>query len=251
LVRPAVPCQQSIRNSRPDVTGKGERVVRIAGFDFQQFGQLFLGKRFCAQPVNRLKIILLCITAAITYGVLHDQVTARLCIEYFTVAHPPYFSATSPTMVGLCWGIAATAGIGILFGVLLALVAHGGNEAPLPASQLLRPVARLLAMMALSALAAGVCGYFLAQGGAISIPAAFANVIPQERHNHFMAVWFAHGASYLVGLSGGGYLVLGIWRARGKPAVLPLIPRSPGAVVRTAVVVVVAVYVLWICLGRQ
>jgi hypothetical protein len=28
-----------------------------------------------------LRIVLLCIAAAIVYGVVHDQVTARICIE--------------------------------------------------------------------------------------------------------------------------------------------------------------------------
>jgi hypothetical protein len=196
--------------------------------------------------VNRARIILLCIAAAITYGVLHDQVTARLCIEYFTVAHPPLFSATSPTMVALCWGVAATVGIGTIFGVLLALVAHAGSGPPLAASRLLRPVIKLLAMMAVSALFAGMCGYFLAQHGTISIPDDLGDSIPQSRRHEFMAVWFAHGASYLVGLSGGAFLVYSVWRSRGRPAILSLYPRSPTAVIRAAVVVILAAYVFWI-----
>ena len=38
-----------------------------------------------------LKIAGLCILSAIFYGVLHDQVTARVCVEYFTIGHPPIF----------------------------------------------------------------------------------------------------------------------------------------------------------------
>jgi hypothetical protein len=201
--------------------------------------------------MNRAKIILLCVAAAITYGVSHDQVTARLCIEYFTVAHPPLFSATSPTMVGLCWGVAATFGIGTALGVLLALAADVGNQPPLPASQLLRPVAKLLAAMAISALIAGVCGYFLAERGTISIPADFADAIPREHHHRFMAVWFAHGASYLAGLGGGGFLVFNIWRARGRPAVISLFPRSPGGAIRAVVIVIVAAVVLWLRFGTR
>jgi len=36
-------------------------------------------------------IVLLCIVAAVVYGVVHDQVTARVCVEYFTIGHPPVF----------------------------------------------------------------------------------------------------------------------------------------------------------------
>lgn len=32
-----------------------------------------------------LALILLSILAAITYGIIHDQITARICLEYFDV----------------------------------------------------------------------------------------------------------------------------------------------------------------------
>jgi hypothetical protein len=35
--------------------------------------------------VQCLKIIMLCLLAAIAYGILHDQVTARVRVEYFTI----------------------------------------------------------------------------------------------------------------------------------------------------------------------
>lgn len=38
--------------------------------------------------IESLKIVLLCIVAAIVYGILHDQVTARVCAEYFAIGHP-------------------------------------------------------------------------------------------------------------------------------------------------------------------
>jgi hypothetical protein len=39
--------------------------------------------------MESVKIIALCVGAAIAYGVLQDQVTARVCVEYFTIGHPP------------------------------------------------------------------------------------------------------------------------------------------------------------------
>src|ERR1044071_7564566 len=38
-----------------------------------------------------LRIVALALGAAILNGVLHDQVTARICVEYFTIGHPPLF----------------------------------------------------------------------------------------------------------------------------------------------------------------
>lgn len=201
--------------------------------------------------MNRAKIILLCVLAAITYGVLHDQITARLCLEYFTVAHPPLFPDTSPTVVALCWGIAATIGIGTVLGILLSLVAHSGSEPPIPASQLRAPVARLLGLMALAAFIAGVSGFFIARHGVVSIPADLAIAIPRARHHLFIAVWFAHGASYLVGLAGGAFLIFRVWRARGRVVVISLVPQSPLAAIRTTLIAGLAAYILWLCFGAN
>ena len=49
-------------------------------------------------------IIGLAICAAVVYGVLHDQVTARICIEYFTIGHPRLIDSDSPTVLGLLAG---------------------------------------------------------------------------------------------------------------------------------------------------
>jgi hypothetical protein len=40
-------------------------------------------------PMEFAKIVLVCIFASIVYGIAHDQVTARICVQYFTVFHPP------------------------------------------------------------------------------------------------------------------------------------------------------------------
>lgn len=53
-------------------------------------------------------IIALALLAGITYGILHDQVTARVCVEYFTIGHPKIFPTTSPTLLAIGWGIVAT-----------------------------------------------------------------------------------------------------------------------------------------------
>jgi hypothetical protein len=60
--------------------------------------------------------------------------------------------------------------------------------------------------MAASAFTAGVVGYQLSHRSFISIPAALAEVVPVHKHDRFMAVWFAHGTSYLIGLAGGAFL---------------------------------------------
>ena len=114
--------------------------------------------------MKNAQVILLSILAACAYGVIHDQITIRLCLEYFTVAHPPLFHTTSPTLLALCWGVAATAGIGAVLGMVLALVSQSG-PAPYPISRVARLILLLLTAMAGSAVVAGVVGYQLSQRG--------------------------------------------------------------------------------------
>ena len=39
--------------------------------------------------MEELKIIAMCVIAAVAYGIAHDSITTRVCLEYFTVFHPP------------------------------------------------------------------------------------------------------------------------------------------------------------------
>ena len=38
--------------------------------------------------MSGIRIIGLSIALCIVYRVLHDQITARICVEYFTIGHP-------------------------------------------------------------------------------------------------------------------------------------------------------------------
>ena len=155
-----------------------------------------------------LKIALLCVVAACCYGILHDQVTARVCVEYFTVAHDPVFQTTSPTLLGLGWGIIATWWVGAILGTLLACSARLGYPPYTTARELVRPVIVLMVVCAVCALAAGITGYMLANAGTIRVPPWIAKWIPPERHARFMADAWAHNASYGAGFLGGVILCI-------------------------------------------
>src|SRR4051794_29303837 len=100
-------------------------------------------------------IVVLCIVSAVAYGVVHDQITARICIEYFTVFHPPVFATDSPTLQGLGWGVIATWWVGLLLGLPLVLAARFGGRPVRSVRTLVRPIATLLATMGAGACAAG------------------------------------------------------------------------------------------------
>lgn len=42
--------------------------------------------------MQAILVVLLCVTSAVAYGVVHDQITARVCVEYFTIDHLPVFT---------------------------------------------------------------------------------------------------------------------------------------------------------------
>src|ERR1700745_506636 len=115
--------------------------------------------------MEALKIAITCVLAAVVYGIVHDQFTARICIEYFTIFHPPLFHTQSPTLLGIGWGIVATWWVGAFFAVPMILAARAGRRPVLPALELLPSIAILLAFMAAIAMLSGITGYALARSG--------------------------------------------------------------------------------------
>ena len=179
-----------------------------------------MGSGFLLQPVSAaevFKIILLCIASAVSYGILHDQVTARVCVEYFTIGHPPLVDTESPTLLAFAWGFVATWWAGAILGVPAALLSQLGSWPKLSAAGLLRPIAVLLAVMACSALLAGVTFYWLAITNRMILLDSLAEDIPASKHAAFIADSGAHLASYGVGFVGGitvcGWIVFHRWRA--------------------------------------
>jgi hypothetical protein len=156
--------------------------------------------------IESSKIVFVCIIAAVLYGVVHDQITARICLEYFTVFHPPVFVTQSPTLLAFGWGIIATWWMGAFLGVLLALAARAGSYPKLSAINLLKPIGKLL----------GLLGFVLTQRGIVSPPPWVALSLPQEAHARFMADWWTHNASYAVAFFGGIALCILQYRKRIK-----------------------------------
>ncbi len=161
-----------------------------------------------------LKIIVLAVLAAVVYGILHDQVTARVCVAYFTIAHPPVFATDSPTLLALGWGILGTWWVGFVLGIPAAALAQFGRAPKLRAGQLIRPLGLLFAAMACTALLAGVAGYLLAGSGCIVPFEPMASRIPPAKHGAFVAVAAAHLTSYGTGILGGLILCIWIWWQR-------------------------------------
>jgi hypothetical protein len=169
-----------------------------------------------------VKIVLFSIGVAITYGVLQDQITARVCVEYFTVGHPSLLGTRDPTVLGFAWGIIATWWVGLPLGVLLALVARLGPWPGLTIRDVWRPILTLMLGVGLTSMLAGLVGYILARSGDASIPYYYAASVPQVRQALFVADAWAHENAYTVGTVGGVVVCVWAWCRRGHTTIRQL-----------------------------
>ena len=168
--------------------------------------------------MESLKIVAFSVAAAICYGILHDQVTAQVCVEYFTVAHPPVFPTQSPIWLSIGWGVIATWWVGMPLGALLSAAARIGDNPKLCAAELRRPIVLLMACCGLLAMLTGLIGAALVSASVVPVPGGWAEAIPPERHVAFSFAAWAHTASYLTGAVGGLFLVGRTAWLRGRSA---------------------------------
>ncbi len=161
-----------------------------------------------------LKIVLLCIVGAVAYGLTMDQITARICVEYFSIGHPPIFHTESPTFLALGWGVLATWWVGLILGVGLGAAARAGGRPVVQARELSRPIVLLMLSTGLSAVLAGVVGHALAKSGTVWLVGPLATRVPKEKHVAFLTDAWAHSVAYLAAFVGGGWLCIRTWRRR-------------------------------------
>lgn len=166
--------------------------------------------------MESLKIIAVGVAAAVVYGVLHDQVTARVCVEYFTIGHPRVFPTTSPTLLALGWGVIATWWVGLPLGMCVALAARFGKRPKISPRELLKPVGVLLLSMASVSLIAGTAGYFCARAGGVILLEPLAFEVPRDKHVAFLADLWAHDAAYASAFLGGMALCFWVLRRRHR-----------------------------------
>lgn len=170
-------------------------------------------KRLASTSKEALQIIFLAIGATIAYGIVMDQITIRICPEYFTVAHPHILNTGSLTLLALAWGVVATWWAGAIAGIVFALAARAGSPAKLTWQHFVRPALVLLAVMAACAVAVGFAGDWMASTGQIPAVQAWGSLLPMEKHAAFMADLFAHAMSYFVGAVGALIVALAAaWR---------------------------------------
>lgn len=160
------------------------------------------------EAAEAAKIVAFSTAAAVVYGILHDQITAHVCVEYFSIAHPPVFDTTSPFLLALGWGVIATWWVGLPLGLGLAAAARLGRGRRRGLAQLRGSILKLMAFGGLAALVCGVLGAGLVANGLAPVPGGWGAILPRDRHVPFAFDAWAHMASYGFGALGGLFLIL-------------------------------------------
>lgn len=166
--------------------------------------------------MQALAIVALCTLAAIVYGIVHDSITTRICIEYFTIGHPRVVASESPAVLALVWGVLATWWVGTALGCLWALAARAGPRPKFGVRRFVKPLVLLLVFCALAAAFVGILGHELAVNHIVILQGELARTVPEERHVRYITCLWAHGAAYFAGALGGLFVAVWTWRARGR-----------------------------------
>lgn len=150
-----------------------------------------------------LRILLVSVVAAILYGEIHDQITAHVCVEYFTIGHPRIIASEDPTILALVWGVVATWWAGVIIGIPVAVAARLGPWPKFGVRELVPGIVILLIVMGICATGAGLFAARKSDHILTREAPELAAAIAPERHHLFMADWAAHSTSYAVGFVSG------------------------------------------------
>lgn len=176
------------------------------------FGALAL---FCwRRPNPRARTMLLGGAAFGGYGVLQDQVSARLCPEYFTALHNSIPGVTDPTLLGLLWGLLAGVPGGLIAGYALGLAATVGRGPAWGPRRIVRP---LLAVVGFAGFVTAVTGWSVVRHLSLfEVRFGPVNGIPPERVPAAFVVACYHAAAYAASVAGTVAACVWVGVSRGR-----------------------------------
>lgn len=154
------------------------------------------------------KIVLLCVAFSILYGTVHDQITIRISLEYFTVDHPALITTASPTVLALFWGFTATWWVGVLLGLPLSLACLAGRWPQRNAASMIKPLLILFAFCGGAAAVSGIIGGHLAREGTIQLMPPVAEKVPSAGQADYLTALWIHSGSYAAAALGGIILIV-------------------------------------------
>ncbi|MDY3553312.1 hypothetical protein R5W24_002413 [Gemmata sp. JC717] len=188
-----------------------------------------------AGRIPRYRFALLGFVAIVGYAVLQDQVSARLCPEYFTVLHRPVPGVTDPTLLGVCWGFLGGWWGGVLLGYAAGLTATLGSHPKLAPREILKPLAFLVSGVAVATALTGFSVWRHSEALGVVLDPGMAEAVPPPRHRALFTVACYHFVAYASSIFGG--VVLCVWvaserRSRAKQEKETRPPGLPGDAAR-------------------
>jgi hypothetical protein len=171
---------------------------------------------FAAAGNSRFRFATLGAIAAISYGTIQDQVSVRLCPEYFTLFHSPIPGLTDPTLLGIAWGFLGTWWAGVFLGYGAGVIATVGNLPKLSPLEIVRPLLLLMLGIAAVVIVTGLSVWRHAVMFGVTIESGLKMMLPPERHQDLLIVACYHFVGYVAAFGGGFVLWVWIWRDRVK-----------------------------------
>jgi hypothetical protein len=169
----------------------------------------------CAvRNLPRFRAMLLGVGLLSGYAAVQDQVSARLCPEYFTHFHNPIPGLSDPTLTGIAYGFLGAWWGGALFGYFAGITATVGKRPPLAVRQLLLPMGLAVAAVAgVSAITGGAVALY-ADGLMVEVNQYAAGPVPAARRRWLLVVCCYHLAAYVSAVVAS--LTCCVWIARER-----------------------------------
>jgi hypothetical protein len=171
---------------------------------------------FAAVGYTRFRFAALGVIAAVGFGMLQDQVSVRLCPEYFTLFHKPIRALTDPTLLGITWGFLGSWWAGVFLGYGAGLIATMGKLPALAPRELIRPLLFLLLAIAAIVAVAGLSVWRHAAMFGVSLEPGLRTMLSPRHHQELLIVACYHFVGYAAAFGGGFVLWAWIWRERIK-----------------------------------
>lgn len=156
--------------------------------------------------------------ASCLYGIIHDQITIRICPDYFLVWHPTLVRSDNLTGVALAWGIAATWWMGAFLGLIVGLGAATGQPPYASKQQIVRTYIWMLAATGFCAAAVGLVVWHSDMVAPSFVEGIDISSTTDDNRHRFMVDWAIHNTSYTVGAFAGfaGAICVAIGRFRRR-----------------------------------
>ncbi len=168
----------------------------------------------------RFRAMLMGIGLLSGYAMLQDQISARLCPEYFTVLHNPIPGLTEPTLLGIAWGFLGSWWGGALLGYGAGLAATLGRRPPATLRQLLGPMLAVIAFVTVCTSFAGIAVSMNADLFSIRVDAISLDAIPVQRRVKAFIVATYHLVAYASSVIGSVVAIVCIANKRGRMGVV-------------------------------